>query len=90
MYIAEIKPNTTQMVLYSDKDFELCCIISGSNIDRVTWYKDDQSLEDDYFQIKGLESVEGIYEYGQTQAVRNMVGTKVKYFEGEHHHQYYL
>ena len=85
-----MKPNTTQMVLYNNNDFKLSCTASGSNINKVTWYKDDQPLDDDYFQIRGLESVEGIFEYGQTRAVRNVAGTKVKHFEGEHHHQHYL
>ena len=90
VHIEEMKPNTTQIVLYNDKDFELSCTASGSNINKVTWYKDDEPLDNKYFQIKALESVEGIFEYGQPQAVRNVVGTKVKYFVGEHHHQYYL
>ena len=76
------------MVLYTDKNFELSCTATGSNIDKVTWYKDGQPLDDKYFQISGLESVEGIYEYGQTQAVRHVVRRKVKHFEGEHHHEH--
>ena len=74
--IEELNPSGQQDVLYNDTDFELSCTGSGSNIDGVTWYKDDQPLDHKHFQIWELERIEGQYTYGQTQAVRSVVQWK--------------
>ena len=81
--IEEMRPSATQTVFYDDEDFELSCTASGSNINQVTWYKDDQVLDDKYFHFRPLESVEGVYEYGQTHAVRSVIRKKLKHFESE-------
>ena len=75
--IEKLDPSDKQDVLYDDKDFELSCTASGSNINKVTWYKDDQPLDDRYFRIWELEPVEGTYAYGQTQAVESVIELKL-------------
>ena len=83
VHIEDTTPSTQQTVLYDDKVFELSCTASGSNIDKVTWYKDDQPLDDKYFRIWELETRKGNYQYEQTQAVRSIVQRKLESLEGK-------
>ena len=83
VHIEDTTPSIQQTVLYDDKDFELSCTASGSNIDKVTWYKDNQPLDDKYFLIWELETMKGNYEYKQTQAVRSIVERKLESLEGK-------
>ena len=76
VYIEELNPSDPHTVVYDDKTFEISCTASGSNITKVTWYKDDEPLEDKYFQIWELETVNGTFEYGQTQAIQSAVQRK--------------
>ena len=76
VHIEELHPSDPQTVVYDDTDFEISCTASGSNINNVTWYKDDQPLDDKYFQIRDLQTVKGKYEYEQTQAVKSIVVRK--------------
>ena len=78
VYIEELTPDGTQKVLYNDADFEMTCIASGSNIYQVTWFKDDRALVEEYFNILGLESIRGFYEYDQKMAVKSVVRRKVE------------
>ena len=76
VHIEELQPSDPQIVVYDDKDFELSCTVSGSNIKNVKWYKGDQPLDDQYFQIWDLQTLKGQYEYQQTQAVKSVVVRK--------------
>ena len=76
MYIEQLHPFYSQEVVYNDTTFEISCTASGSNIEKVTWYKDDQPLEEEYFNISRLETVDGYFEYEQTRAVRSVVRRK--------------
>ena len=78
VHIEELHPSDPQTVVYDDKTFEISCNASGSNINKVTWYKDGQPLDDRYFRIWELEPVEGYFKYGQTQAVKSCLGRKPK------------
>ena len=83
VHIEDMAPSTQQKVLYDDKDFEFSCTASGSNINKITWYKDDQPLDDKYFQMWELETMKGNYEYQQTQGVRSIVGRKIERLQGK-------
>ena len=74
--IEALNPSDPQTVLYDDKDFELSCTASGSNIDKVMWYKDDQPLDDKYFWILELEPINGQYKFEQKQAFRSVIQRK--------------
>ena len=76
MYIEELHPFYSQRVVYNDTTSTISCTASGSNIEKVTWYKDDQPLEEEYFNILRLETIDGDFEYEQAQAVRSVVRRK--------------
>ena len=67
VHIEELQP-ADQRVVYDDKNFELSCTASGSNINKVTWYKDDQPLDHRYLKVQDLQTVDGKYEYEQTHS----------------------
>ena len=56
----------------------MTCTASGSNIHRVTWYKDGWPLDEEYFHISGLKSIPGSFKCGQETAVRSIVRRKWK------------
>ena len=79
VYIEELNPSDPQTVVYDDKTFEISCTASGSNINKVTWYKDGQPLDGkNNFRIWEVETVEGTLEYGQTQAVESFLERQLK------------
>ena len=79
VHIEELHPSDPQTVVYDDKNFEISCTASGSNIIKVTWYKDGQPLDGkNNFRIWELETVEGTFEYGQTQAVESFLERQPK------------
>ena len=78
VHIEELSPSDPQTVFYDDKTFEISCTASGSNIDKVTWYKDGESLDGRYFQIWELETVKGSFEYGQSQAEESFLERQPK------------
>ena len=93
MNIERHRPVISQRVVYNDTTFAISCTASGSNIEKVTWYKDDKPLEEEYFNILRLETVEGNYLYDQTQAVKSVVRrkpesklTKIYFYKTVHPH----
>ena len=75
--IEELNPSGQQNVTYNDRDFKISCVASGSNIEEVVWYKDNQPLDLKYFQIWDIKTMEGNYEYEQIQKLQSVIGRKL-------------
>ena len=75
--IEELNPSGLRNVPYNDKDFKISCVASGSNIEEVVWYKDNQPLDYQYFQIWDIKTMEGNYEYEQIQKLQSVIGRKL-------------
>ena len=79
--------------LYNDTSFTVSYMVSGSNIDSVTWYNSSKLVSSDDF-ISKREDIQGEFSFGQTTAVNvslswNLPATvtceNIEYFTGNYH-----
>ena len=54
--------------LYNDTSFTVSYMVSGSNIDSVTWYNSSKLVSSHDFTYK-MEDIQGAFSFGQTTAV---------------------
>ena len=71
----------TKILRWDDEDFELTCIISGSNIGQYTWEKDGLPLKKQFYEYLSFKSMDYNSTYGQTKAQKSVLRKKIGEYE---------